>query len=187
MPPKVKRDGTAGCSSAAVSGTLRQAVDFETVGAYPSSTDASDVLVKHREAIEEHLFDRAMGLRLAILQPTVTLYDLTNTYFVGRPSDSAFRRNLQGTRRRSAATAPLLTPGPDASRIASGFVRRSEGLSPRNVREHRTLAGSMLEALDGAGRRSLVRCMDRRSSATDSLCDVAARQRLPLSGGHAAQ
>ena len=36
-------------------------VDFETVGAMQLYR-ASDVLVKHREAIEEHLFDRAMGL-----------------------------------------------------------------------------------------------------------------------------
>ena len=59
-------------------------VDFETVGAMQLYR-ASDVLVKHREAIEAHLFDRAMGL--FDLQPTVTLYDLTNTYFEGEASD----------------------------------------------------------------------------------------------------
>ena len=36
-------------------------VDFETVGAMQLYR-ASDALVKHREAIEAHLFDRAMGL-----------------------------------------------------------------------------------------------------------------------------
>ena len=55
-------------------------VDFETVGAMQLYR-ASDALVKHREAIEAHLFDRAMGL--FDRQPTVTLYDLTNTYFEG--------------------------------------------------------------------------------------------------------
>ena len=59
-------------------------VDFETVGAMQLYR-ASDVLVKHREAIEAHLFDRAMGL--FDLQPTVTLYDLTNTCFEGEASD----------------------------------------------------------------------------------------------------
>ena len=44
-------------------------VDFETVGAMQLYR-ASDALVKHREAIETHLFDRAMGL--FDLQPTVT-------------------------------------------------------------------------------------------------------------------
>ena len=37
------------------------------------------------------------------LQPTVTLYDLTNTYFEGEASEQP-QRNA-GTRRRSAATA----------------------------------------------------------------------------------
>ena len=35
----------------------------------------------HREAIEHHLFARAMDL--FDLHPTVTLYDLSNTYFEG--------------------------------------------------------------------------------------------------------
>ena len=52
-------------------------VDFETVGAMQLYR-ASDVLVKHREAIEAHLFDRAMGL--FDLQPTVTLYDTFRPY-----------------------------------------------------------------------------------------------------------
>ena len=40
---------------------------------------ASDALMKHRQAVEAHLFTRAMGL--FDLQPTVTLFDLTNTFF----------------------------------------------------------------------------------------------------------
>ena len=58
-------------------------IDFETVGAMQLYR-ASDALVKHREEIEAHLFERAMGL--FDLQPTVTLYDLTNTYFEGEAS-----------------------------------------------------------------------------------------------------
>ena len=59
-------------------------VDFETVGAMQLYR-ASDQLVKHRDAIETHLFERALGL--LDLQPTVTLYDLTNTYFEGEASE----------------------------------------------------------------------------------------------------
>ena len=59
-------------------------VDFETVSAMQLYR-ASDALVKHREALEAHLFDRALGL--FDLQPTVTLYDLTNTYFEGEASE----------------------------------------------------------------------------------------------------
>ena len=55
-------------------------VDFQTMGPMQLYR-ASDALMAHREAIERHLFDRAMGL--FDLHPTVTLYDLTNTFFEG--------------------------------------------------------------------------------------------------------
>ena len=80
---------------------------------------ASDVLVKHREEIEEHLFDRAMGL--FDLQPTVTLYDLTNTYFEGEASDQPQAQRGHSKEKRS--DCPLLTLG--LMLDASGFVRRS--------------------------------------------------------------
>ena len=114
-------------------------VDFETVGAMQLYR-ASDVLVKHREAIEAHLFDRAMGL--FDLQPTVTLYDLTNTCFEGEASDQPQAQRGHSKEKRS--DCPLLTLG--LMLDASGFVRRSKVFAG-NVREHRTLAG-MLEALE---------------------------------------
>ncbi|CAI8056465.1 hypothetical protein GBAR_LOCUS30767 [Geodia barretti] len=94
-------------------------VDFETVGAMQLYR-ASDVLVKHREAIEAHLFDRAMGL--FDLQPTVTLYDLTNTYFEGEASDQPQAQRGHSKEKRS--DCPLLTLG--LMLDASGFVRRSK-------------------------------------------------------------
>ena len=63
-------------------------VDFERMGAMQLYR-ASDALLKHRAAIETHLFERAMDL--FDLAPTVTLYDLTNT--------------LRGRGRRAAAGA----------------------------------------------------------------------------------
>ncbi|MCW8178002.1 hypothetical protein D8B25_22385, partial [Verminephrobacter aporrectodeae subsp. tuberculatae] len=42
---------------------------------------ASDALYKHREALQEHLFGRARAM--FGLGQTITLYDLTNTYFEG--------------------------------------------------------------------------------------------------------
>ena len=114
-------------------------VDFETVGAMQLYR-ASDQLVKHREAIETHLFDRALGL--FDLQPTVTLYDLTNTYFEGEASEQPQAKRGHSKERRS--DCPLLTLG--LMLDASGFVRRSKVFAG-NVREHRTLAG-MLDALD---------------------------------------
>lgn len=54
--------------------------DFETLSLMQMYR-ASDALMKHREAIERHLFSRAMGL--FDLEPTVTLFDLTSTFFEG--------------------------------------------------------------------------------------------------------
>ena len=101
---------------------------------------ASDQLVKHRDAIEAHLFDRALGL--FDLQPTVTLYDLTNTYFEGEANEQPQAKRGHSKQKRS--DCPLLTLG--LMLDASGFVRRSKVFTG-NVREHRTLAG-MLDALD---------------------------------------
>ena len=131
-------------------------VDFETVSAMQLYR-ASDALVKHREAIEAHLFDKAMGL--FDLQPTVTLYDLTNTYFEGEASEQPQARRGHSKEKRS--DCPLLTLG--LMLDASGFVRRSKVFAG-NVREHRTLAG-MLEALQAPAGALVV--MDR-GVATDA-------------------
>ena len=125
-------------------------VDFETAGAMQLYR-ASDALVKHREAIETHLFDRAMGL--FDLQPTVTLYDLTNTYFEGEASEQPQAQRGHSKEKRS--DCPLLTLG--LMLDASGFVRRSKVFAG-NVREQRTLAG-MLAALDAPAGALVV--MDR--------------------------
>ena len=71
---------TAGCAG----GAVELLVDFETVGAMQLYR-ASDALMAHREAIEAHLFDAAM--ELFDTRPTVTLFDLTNTYLEGDAAD----------------------------------------------------------------------------------------------------
>ena len=125
-------------------------VDFETMGPMQLYR-ASDALMAHREAIEHHLFDRAMGL--FDLHPTVTLYDLTNTFFEGEAALQP--KAKRGHSKDQRSDCPLLTLGLVLD--ASGFVRRSQVFAG-NVREHRTLA-QMLEALH-APREALV-VMDR--------------------------
>lgn len=56
-------------------------VDFEGV-ALPRLYQVSDKLLRHREQIEEQLFGRLCNL--FNLPTTVTLYDLTNTYWLSR-------------------------------------------------------------------------------------------------------
>lgn len=125
-------------------------VDFEAMGLMRLYR-ASDVLMKHREAIEAHLFEQVRTL--FALEATVTLYDLTNTYFEGQSAANAkARRGRSKEKRRDCA---LLTLGLVLD--GSGFVRRSQVFAGNAVECH-TLQG-MLEGL-GAPAGALV-IMDR--------------------------
>ena len=119
-------------------------VDFETMGAMQLYR-ASDALMAHRDAIEARLFDAAMGL--FGLQPTVTLYDLTNTYFEGEAGKMP--KAARGHSKEKRSDCPLLTLGLVLD--AGGFVRRSQVFAG-NVREQTTLEAmlSSLGAPDGA-------------------------------------
>lgn len=100
---------------------------------------AADVLMKHQTAIETHLFARVRDL--FELEATVTLYDLSNTYFEGT---AAMPKAKRGHSKEKRTDCPLLTLGLVLD--ASGFVRRSRVLAG-NVVECRTLEG-MLKDLD---------------------------------------
>ncbi len=113
-------------------------VNFERMGAMQLYR-ASDALLKHRAVIETHLFAQAMDL--FDLAPTVTLYDLTNTYYEGEAAAQPLAQRGHSKEKRS--DCKLLTLGLVLD--ASGFVRRSRVFAG-NVREATTLAG-MLEAL----------------------------------------
>ena len=125
-------------------------VDYEAMGAMQLYR-ASDALVKHRDVIEARLFERAMDL--FGLSATVTLFDLTNTYFEGDAGQQSLARHGHSKEKRS--DCPLLTLGLVLD--GSGFVSRSRVFAG-NVREHTTLQG-MLEGL-GAPADALV-VMDR--------------------------
>nr|VFJ73489.1 MAG: Transposase [Candidatus Kentron sp. FM]VFJ73948.1 MAG: Transposase [Candidatus Kentron sp. FM]VFK20845.1 MAG: Transposase [Candidatus Kentron sp. FM] len=112
---------------------------------------ASDLLMKHRETIEKHLFNRVSDL--FGLSCTITLYDLTNTYFEGsEPSNPKAQR---GRSKEKRTDCPLLTLGLVLD--GSGFIRRSEVFAG-NVSEANTLQ-SMLAGLQ-APKNALV-IMDR--------------------------
>ncbi len=133
-------------------------VDFETLPLMRMYR-ASDALMKHREAIERHLFTRAMGL--FDLEPRVTLFDLTNTFFEGKAARQP--KAQRGHSKEKRSDCRLLTLGLVLD--GAGFVRRSEVFAGR-VDEHRTLAG-MLEALE-APRGALV-VMDRGVATEDRI------------------
>lgn len=112
---------------------------------------AADVLMKHQEAIEAAVYNRVQDL--FGLEATVTLYDLTNTYFEGIEARNPKARRGHSKQKRS--DCPLLTLGLVLD--GSGFVRRSQVFTGNAV-ECRTLAG-MLTGLSAPPRALVV--MDR--------------------------
>ena len=106
---------------------------------------ASDLLMKHREQIEKHVFGTLRTL--FSLEETVTLFDLTNTYFEGQAAVNPKAKNGRSKEKRS--DCPLVTLGLVLD--GSGFVRRSRTFAG-NVNEGGTLEGMLtgLQAPPGA-------------------------------------
>lgn len=156
--------GTFGwlCAKSALGELLE--VDFEAMSLM-SLYRASDVLVKHREAIEAHLFGRICDL--FSLEQTVTLYDLTNTYFEGGCAGNS--KAALGHSKEKRTDAPLVTLALVLD--ASGFIHRSR-LFQGNISEPKTLE-EMLLALQ-APKNALV-VMDR-GIATEKNIALLTRQ-----------
>lgn len=93
---------------------------------------ASDCLMRHRAAIEDHVFSAVQTL--FALEETVTLYDLTNTYFEGEAAANPKAKHGRSKEKRS--DCPLVTLGLVLD--GSGFVRRSKTFAG-NVSEGTTL------------------------------------------------
>jgi len=106
---------------------------------------ASDLLVRQRDKIEAALFANIQGL--FGLPVTVTLYDLTNTYFEGTAAGNA--KAARGRSKEKRSDCPLVTLGLVLD--GSGFVRRSR-MFAGNAAEAGTLQDMLkgLAALDGA-------------------------------------
>ncbi|MEP7274375.1 MAG: IS1634 family transposase, partial [Acidobacteriota bacterium] len=106
---------------------------------------ASDLLVRHRDKIEDALFGRLQTL--FGFSTTVTLFDLTNTYFEGNVAGNENAR--RGHSKEKRTDCPLVTMGLVLD--GSGFIRRSK-MFAGNVVEATTLAGMLsgLGAPDGA-------------------------------------
>jgi transposase len=125
-------------------------VDFEGVPLM-SLYRASDLLVRNRDTIEDLLFRRINDL--FSLPVTVTLYDLTNTYFEGEVACNEKARHARSKEKRS--DCPLVTLGLVLD--GSGFIRRSR-MFEGNVSEAGTLEG-MLKGLNAPAGAMVI--MDR--------------------------
>lgn len=105
--------------------------DFEAMAA-KRLYEVSDQLWKHRDALEEKLYGAEKSL--FDFEQTVTLYDLTNTYFEGESKRSSLTQRGHSKEKRS--DAPLVTLGLVLD--GSGFPRASR-IFPGNAAEPVTL------------------------------------------------
>ena len=93
----------------------------------------TDLLLKHKEVIEKFLFDQEK--RAFEFEETITLYDLTNTYFEGEGAENELAKRGRSKEKRS--DCPLVTLG--LLLDGSGFPKKSKVFSG-NVSEPTTLA-----------------------------------------------
>ncbi len=80
---------------------------------------ASDALYKHRQALQDHLFAQAQSI--FGFGETITLYDLTNTYFEG--VSAGVSKAKRGHSKECRSDCPLVTLA--MALDGSGFPRRS--------------------------------------------------------------
>jgi len=106
--------------------------DYETTSLTRLYTVADDLL-KHKTAIETHLYQRETDLFQ--LNNTIALYDLTNTYFEGQALKNELAKFGRSKEKRS--DCPLVTLGLVVD--SQGFVLRSEVFAG-NTSEPKTLA-----------------------------------------------
>lgn len=99
----------------------------------------SDKLYANKEEIEEHLYSKQK--EIFNYQETITLYDLTNTYFEGSAKD--IEKAKRGRSKEKRSDAPIITLG--VMLDSSGFVRKSE-IFDGNVSEGKTFE-EMLDKL----------------------------------------
>ncbi|MFH2094025.1 MAG: IS1634 family transposase [Pseudomonadota bacterium] len=108
----------------------------------------SDQLVKHKQSIEQSLFEKEK--HLFNLKETLTLYDLTNTYFEG---SGLFNEVAEyGHSKEKRSDCPLVTLGLVLD--GSGFPKRSK-IFKGNVVESSTLS-EMIKGLEGDEKATIV-------------------------------
>ena len=98
----------------------------------------ADTLLNHKDTIERHLYDKSK--EIFQYDETITLYDLTNTYFEGDAKDITKAARGRSKEKRSDAKIVTLAVILDSS----GFVKRST-IFKGNISEPSTLK----EMIDG--------------------------------------
>lgn len=117
--------------------------NFEDVVGLHKTYQVSDLLFKNKSAIEEHLYRKERDV--FSLGETITLYDLTNTYFEGRGLVNSLAKHGHSKEKRS--DCPLVTLALVLD--SSGFPKRSH-VFEGNVSEASTLE-KMINELQSTG------------------------------------
>jgi len=102
----------------------------------------SDILLKHKQELEQHLYERQRSIFQ--FEETITLYDLTSTYFEGSGKYNDLAANGHSKEKRT--DCPLVTLGLVLD--SSGFPIRSKVFAG-NASEPQTLA-EMIKGLKGS-------------------------------------
>ena len=124
--------------------------DFEGLSLY-GMYQVSDQLLGKKAALEQYLYEQERSL--FGLQETITLYDLTNTYFEGQCKANALAAHGHSKEKRS--DCPLVTLGLVLD--SSGFPKRSH-VYEGNVSEPATLS-EMIRNLQSTGMPALQKPM----------------------------
>jgi transposase len=146
---------------------LGELIDYDYEGMAAKRLYAvSDQLWSHRDTLEARLYTREKTL--FDFEETVTLYDLTNTYFEGESKLSALTQRGHSKEKRS--DAPLVTLGLVLD--GSGFPRASR-IFPGNASEPETLE-TMLTALQATSDAMIV--LDAGLATEKNVCWLKASQ-----------
>ena len=127
----------------------------------------ADKLNDHKDEIEEHLYLKQKSI--FEYDETITLYDLTNTYFEG--DAKGIERAKRGRSKEKRSDAPLVTLA--VMLDSSGFVRKSE-IFDGNIGEPTTFKG-MLDKLEVKKREHI---FDYKSSLVVMDAGIASEENI---------
>jgi transposase len=124
---------------------LGELVDYDYEGmSLAQLYRSADLLLKHRDALETYLFGAAQ--KLFGFVETITLYDLTNTYFEGQASGVSKAKHGRSKEKRN--DCPLVTMGLVLD--ANGFPKRSR-IFAGNASEPQTMEAMLTQLGATAG------------------------------------
>lgn len=126
----------------------------------------ADTLLAHKEELEAYLYQSQK--RLFGFEETITLYDLTNTYFEGEAK--GVTKAARGRSKEKRSDAPLVTLALILD--GSGFVRRSE-MFEGNVSEPTTM-------------QQMIKALTKKESG-DNILDVAKKPLIAMDAGIASE